>query len=79
MEERAGQGRRGGGPRGEAANAAAAKAGVDADALPALRGTAKQVAWATQIRATFAAKHPTDKRLKSATTAKYWIDNRNAL
>lgn len=44
--------------------------------LPALTGTERQIAWAVTLRADYAKKHPETKVLKTATTAKYWIDNR---
>lgn len=42
---------------------------------PALTGSEKQIRWAETIRAKVAAKDPKAKALKTATTAKYWIDN----
>lgn len=44
--------------------------------LPELSGSPKQIAWAMQIRAKVAEANPSDTRLKKATTAKYWIENR---
>lgn len=45
--------------------------------LPKLSGSEKQIAWAIQIRANVLSKNPTNSVLKKATTAKYWIENRN--
>lgn len=56
-----------------------AAAEADAQGLPELKGTPRQVAWAIQIRADHASKNPDSSKLKRATTAKYWIDNRNSL
>ena len=52
--------------------------------LPDLTGSPKQIAWALKIRGEVAARaersHQKLAALKTATTAKYWIDNhRNAL
>lgn len=56
----------------DAARQAAAETG-----LPELTGSERQVAWAMQIRAAAAAKNPKLVALKTATTARYWIDRRN--
>lgn len=53
----------------------AAKGQAEAAGWPALKGTEKQVRWAESIRAKVAAKDPNAKALKTATTAKYWIEN----
>ncbi|WP_369927532.1 hypothetical protein [Xanthomonas sp. NCPPB 2632] len=53
----------------------AAKSLAGAQGWPALTGTPKQIQWAEAIRAKFAARKPQDRALKTATTAKYWIDN----
>lgn len=42
---------------------------------PQLTGSEKQIAWAERIRAKLAAIHPENRALKTATTAKYWIEN----
>lgn len=47
--------------------------------LPALEGSIKQIAWALRIRDKVVQVNPADPRLKKATTARYWIDNRNHL
>ncbi len=49
------------------------------DGLPELTGTPKQIAYALNIRAAFAAKHPGDAALKRGTTAKYWIENHRSV
>jgi hypothetical protein len=49
------------------------------DLLPELTGSAKQIAWAEDIRARVKAADPKFPGLKQATRAKYWIDNRNTL
>lgn len=41
---------------------------------PQLKGSEKQIAWAERIRAKLAAIHPENRALKTATTAKYWIE-----
>ena len=46
------------------------------DLLPELTGSAKQIAWAEDIRARVKAVDPKYPALKRATRAKYWIDNR---
>ena len=61
--------------RQQAAAQAAAKA--EEMGLPELSGSPKQIAWALKLRAAFAEKNPGHPSLKRATTAKYWIDNRN--
>lgn len=43
--------------------------------LPQLSGTSKQIAYALNIRRAFADIHPGHRALKSATTAKYRIEN----
>lgn len=53
----------------------AAKGKADEAGWPALTGSEKQIRWAETIRAKVAAKDPKAKALKTATTAKYWIDN----
>jgi hypothetical protein len=53
----------------------AAKAQADTAGWPALKGSPKQITWAETIRAKVAAKDPKAKALKTAITAKYWIDN----
>lgn len=60
------------------AQEAAAQQASDAG-LPALKGTERQVACAVQIRAKLLAKQPNDRRLKTATTARYWIENCHAI
>lgn len=62
----------------EAFAAAENKARGD-EALPALTGSAKQIAWAKDIRARVKAKDPKHYALKKSTRAKWWIDNRNQL
>lgn len=48
--------------------------------MPELTGTPKQIAYALNIRAAYAAKHPEDTRaIKTATTAKYWIENHRSV
>jgi len=49
------------------------------DLLPELTGSAKQIAWAEDIRARVKAADPRFRALKRATRAKYWIDNRHDL
>jgi hypothetical protein len=50
-----------------------------ANNLPELSGTPRQIKWALEIRQAFANKNPGSAALKRATTAKYWIEHRNAL
>lgn len=47
--------------------------------LPALSGSPRQIKWALEIRQAFSDKNPTSPLLKRATTAKYWIENRDSL
>lgn len=47
--------------------------------LPTLRGTPKQVAWATSIRNDYVLKNPDDKRRLAERSAAWWIDNRSRL
>jgi hypothetical protein len=47
-----------------------------AGALPMLSGSPRQIAWATEIRAKAAEKNSKLSALKTATSAKYWIENR---
>lgn len=63
--------------RAEAASAA--KRHAEEAGLPTLKGTERQVAWALQIRAQLIAKNPADRRIKQATTARFWIENRDAI
>ncbi|BCM83554.1 hypothetical protein [Methylobacterium indicum] len=49
------------------------------EGLPSLTGSPKQVAYALKIRAAVQAKTPSDRALKTATTASYWIDNRRSV
>jgi hypothetical protein len=42
---------------------------------PKLTGTPKQIAFAIDIRAEYALRHPGDRSLKTATRAQYWISN----
>lgn len=50
------------------------------DGLPLLKGSFKQVAWATRIRDRVKALEPKNPALKRGTTASYWIENyRNVL
>lgn len=53
----------------------AAKSKAEEAGWPALTGSEKQIKWAETIRAKVASKDPKAKALKTATTAKYWIDN----
>ena len=45
------------------------------DGLPDLTGSPKQIAWALKIRGAVARRDAKLVALKTATTAKYWIDN----
>lgn len=47
--------------------------------LPPLKGTAKQVAWAKQIREQFAKVTPSDIRLMQRDSTAWWIENRLVL
>ncbi|MYM92565.1 hypothetical protein [Duganella vulcania] len=47
--------------------------------LPLLRGSAKQVAWATTIRAGHAAKVPQSVHLTQQREASWWIENQRNL
>lgn len=47
--------------------------------LPELTGTSKQIAYALNIRAAYAAKNPGEANPKKATTAKYWIENHRSI
>lgn len=58
-----------------AAQTEAARTLAGEQGWPALRGTPKQVQWAEAIRAKVGARDPENKALKTASTAKYWIDN----
>jgi len=49
------------------------------EGLPELTGTSKQIAYALNIRAAYAVKHPGDAALKRGTTAKYWIENHRSI
>ena len=53
----------------------AAKSKAEEAGWPALTGSEKQIKWAETIRAKVASKDPKAKALKTAKTAKYWIDN----
>lgn len=58
---------------------AEAKEKAEVSGWPELKGTPKQIKWAETIRAKVASKDPHTKALKTASTAKYWIENyRNA-
>lgn len=58
---------------------AEAKEKAEVSGWPQLKGTPKQIKWAETIRAKVASKDPHTKALKTASTAKYWIENyRNA-
>jgi len=52
-----------------------AKKDAETAGWPALKGSPKQISWAETIRAKVAEKEPNSKLLKTATTAKYWIEN----
>lgn len=52
-----------------------AEEGQGNDGLPDLTGSPKQIAWALKIRAAVVASGRKMSALKTATTAKYWIDN----
>lgn len=54
--------------------AAEAAASAEADGLPTLSGSPKQVAWALTLRAAVQRAEPKNPALRRATTAKYWID-----
>jgi len=43
--------------------------------LPRLTGTPKQCAWANDLRAAYALKHPGSDSLAAQTSAKWWIEN----
>lgn len=58
-----------------AAQTEAARALAGEQGWPALTGTPRQVLWAETIRAKFAARDPQNRALKTASTAKYWIEN----
>ncbi|WP_432258090.1 hypothetical protein [Cupriavidus sp. TMH.W2] len=47
--------------------------------LPTLSGSPRQIKWALEIRDNFWQKNPGNPLLKRATTAKYWIENRESL
>jgi len=47
--------------------------------LPQLSGSVRQIKWALEIRDGFRDKNPDSPSLKRATTAKYWIEHREAL
>jgi hypothetical protein len=47
--------------------------------LPKLKGTTAQINWAISIRDRLVKKNPNDTRLKTATTAKYWIEHHTEL
>jgi len=50
------------------------------EGMPELTGSPKQIAYALTIRKAYAAKHPDDTRaIKTATTAKYWIENHRSV
>lgn len=49
------------------------------EGLPELTGTPKQIAYALNIRAAYAAKHQGDAALKRGTTPKYWIENHRSV
>lgn len=49
------------------------------EGFPELTGTPKQIAYALSIRDAFAAKNPGERSLKTATTAKYWIENHRSV
>lgn len=49
------------------------------EGLPELTGTPKQIAYALSIRDAYAAKNPSERSLKTATTAKYWIENHRSV
>jgi hypothetical protein len=57
---------------------AARAVGVDFINLLRLTGSVRQVAWTTRIRFDFT-RHLGDVRLRQVTTAKFWIDNREAI
>lgn len=57
----------------------AAKGQEKVEGLPELTGTPKQIAYALNIRAAYAEKHPGDAALKRGTTAKYWIENHRSV
>ncbi len=54
----------------------AARKAAKESGLPKLTGTTKQKAWALTLRDKFAQWHPNDPRLKTETTAKFWIEHR---
>jgi hypothetical protein len=56
-----------------------AKNGQPDDGFPTLTGSHKQVAYAISIRNAFAVKNPNHRSLKTATTAKYWIENHRSV
>jgi len=49
---------------------------ADAEGLPALKGTPRQVSWAMDLRDRYVEKHGNGGKAKRATRAKYWIENR---
>lgn len=55
----------------------AARKAAKESGLPKLTGTTKQKAWALTLRDKFAQRHPDDQRLKTETTAKFWIEHRD--
>lgn len=56
-----------------------AKETENALGLPELKGTTAQINWAVSIRNRLVKNNPKDTRLKTATTAKYWIEHRTEL
>lgn len=51
----------------------------EAEGLPTLSGSPKQIQWALQIRDAFSRRCPGHSLLKRATTARYWIESRHSL
>lgn len=56
-----------------------AKNGQPSGDLPALTGTPKQIAYALTIREAFMKRNAKAKALKTATTAKFWIENHRSV
>lgn len=52
---------------------------AEAEGLPDLSGSPKQIQWALQIRNAFSRNNPGNPVLRRATTAKYWIERRHSL
>lgn len=52
---------------------------AEAERLPELSGSPKQIRWALEIRDAFSRTNPDHSALSRETTARYWIENRHCL